>query len=565
MVWRKMVAVLGIAAGGCHGSSDDSGKSGHGDATSKPVATVTLSPANPTTVDVVSAAVEIQDPNAGVPTLTYVWRVDGDKVSETGSSLDGDGAFDRDQVVEVTVVATVDGVDSEPATASVVVVNSAPLPPVVEITPAAPTPGDALTCTVVTPSADADGDIVSYTFSWEVDGVAHPGATVGALDTAANQEWTCTVVPDDGTDPGTAGVASVTVGTCSPGMPVTLTTANGAFSVATADLDGDGDDDILATAGIDNLVFWLEAQGGGTFGAAAVITNLALNPSDAEAEDLDGDGDLDVVVSSRDDDTIGWYENLGGGAFGPENILTSTADFARGLDLEDLDGDGDIDVVYAAELANEVGWIENLGAGSFDVPVPVVQGNQAAHSVYATDLDGDLDADILVGAWNANTPLSWHENLGAGSFGPPQMVSGLPGQVIHVFAADLDGDDDQDVLSASFMDDRVAWFENLGGASWGPMQTLSNTARAAYAVTAGDIDGDGDPDVAYASQGDAEVGWFENLGGGSFAAGTVLTPQGFLQPSSVCIGDFDSDGDPDLAAAATGLNVVAWFENSCTP
>ena len=42
-----------------------------------------------------------------------------------------------------------------------------------------------------------------------------------------------------------------------------------------------------------------------------------------------------------------------------------------------------------------------------------------------------------------------------------------------VFATDLDGDGDADVLSASAGDDKIAWYENLGSGSFGPQQVIT--------------------------------------------------------------------------------------------
>ncbi len=83
-------------------------------------------------------------------------------------------------------------------------------------------------------------------------------------------------------------------------------------------------------------------------------------------------------------------------------------------------------------------------------------------SVYATDLDGDGDADVLsASAWD--NKIAWYENLGGGSFGPQQVITTLADGATFVYATDLDGDGDADVLSASYNDDRIAWYENLMG------------------------------------------------------------------------------------------------------
>jgi hypothetical protein len=97
---------------------------------------------------------------------------------------------------------------------------------VVGISPADPVEGEALVCEVLTASADADGDLVNYTFTWEVDGVAYAdaGSTVRAGDTVlagetfAGEEWTCAAVGSDGSASSAAGEASRTVeGSCGDG------------------------------------------------------------------------------------------------------------------------------------------------------------------------------------------------------------------------------------------------------------------------------------------------------------------------------------------------------------
>ncbi len=86
-----------------------------------------------------------------------------------------------------------------------------------------------------------------------------------------------------------------------------------------------------------------------------------------------------------------------------------------------------------------------------------------ALSVYATDLDGDGDADVLSASSNElNGKIAWYENLGGGSFGIQQVITTSADMARLVYAADLDGDGDADVLSASSRDDKIAWYEKCG-------------------------------------------------------------------------------------------------------
>jgi hypothetical protein len=87
----------------------------------------------------------------------------------------------------------------------------------------------------------------------------------------------------------------------------------------------------------------------------------------------------------------------------------------------------------------------------------------------------------------------------------------------------MDGDGDTDVLSASRFDDKIAWYENTDGAGgFGSQQVISTAADSAQSVFAADVDGDGDVDVLSASVNDDEIAWYENRGG-QFALATVDT------------------------------------------
>ena len=95
-------------------------------------------------------------------------------------------------------------------------------------------------------------------------------------------------------------------------------------------------------------------------------------------------------------------------------------------------------------------------------------------------------------------------------FGPQQVVSTNADGAASVYATDLDGDGDADVLSASHLGDKIAWYENIGGGSFGPQQVITTNADDARSVYATDLDGDGDADVLSASYFDNKVAWYEN-------------------------------------------------------
>ena len=123
--------------------------------------------------------------------------------------------------------------------------------------------------------------------------------------------------------------------------------------------------------------------------------------------------------------------------------------------------------------------------------------------MYAVDVDGDGDVDVLSASQNDDT-IGWYENVdGAGASWTTHRIDEIPGadHAQTVFAIDMDLDGDIDVLSASYLDDTVAWYENMDGSgtSWG-YYPISTTANGAWGVFAIDVDGDGDVDVLSASR-----------------------------------------------------------------
>ena len=95
------------------------------------------------------------------------------------------------------------------------------------------------------------------------------------------------------------------------------------------------------------------------------------------------------------------------------------------------------------------------------------------------------------------------------SFTSRTITSSADG-ALSVYAVDLDGDGDIDVLSASYEDDKIAWYENDGSESF-TARTITTSADGAYSVYAVDLDGDGDMDVLSASWNDDKITWYENL------------------------------------------------------
>ena len=204
-----------------------------------------------------------------------------------------------------------------------------------------------------------------------------------------------------------------------------------------------------------------------------------------------------------------------------------------------------------------------LAQSGFGTQRAITTTADGAWSVYATDLDGDGDADVL-SASEIDDKIAWYENLGGGTFGPQRVITTSADGARSVYATDLDGDGDADVLSASIFDDKIAWYENLGGGAFGPQQAITSSADGPFDVYATDLDGDGDADVLSASSSDDKIAWYENLGGGTFGPQRVITISAD-GARSVYATDLDGDGDADVLSAfgygPLTSDAIAWYEN----
>jgi hypothetical protein len=155
---------------------------------------------------------------------------------------------------------------------------------------------------------------------------------------------------------------------------------------------------------------------------------------------------------------------------------------------------------------------------------------------------------------------------------PETGEEGFADGAIAVFAADLDGDGDVDVLSASYHNDRIAWYENDGDQNFTPREITNPEdpqnpviANGALAVQAADLDADGDLDVVSASGNDDLIAWYENDGSENFTQRIItnfaVDDRAGDAARSVSVADVNRDGFLDVLSASSADDTIAWYEN----
>jgi hypothetical protein len=323
----------------------------------------------------------------------------------------------------------------------------------------------------------------------------------------------------------------------------------------TADLDADGDADILTSNYATDEIAWYANDGSGVFSDAQVLTNTCQGASSFDTADLDGDGDVDVVAAAKIGAFIGWLSNAGDGTFGPLVELDHALNIPVSTASGDVDSDGDTDLGVASSFDAKLAWYPIVTTGVFGEQQVINSGNtKGAGSIFA-DLDSDGDLDVLA-AWtdldswadSANYQgLGWYANDGSGSFGPLQSILD-PGQgPTGTDAVDLDGDGDVDLVG--FWPDRIAALINEGSGTFIANDPTMVVGAVFTGHTMGDLDGDGDPDIVTIIRSNPNVyllHWFANEGAGTFAPEVLIDPVAPERLFKPGLADMDGDGDLDI-------------------
>ena len=343
---------------------------------------------------------------------------------------------------------------------------------------------------------------------------------------------------------------------------VVTSEAKGARCAIAADLDGDGLLDIVSASSTDNTVAYFRNEGGGLWSGKQDITYVSNGARIVTTGDLDGDGDIDVVAASYYDNTIRWFENDGSGGFPTTHMITQTAINAQGVHVADLDGDGDLDLASASSGDNTVAVYINVFNGTFCEVKRVVDANAiGVRTVVAADLDGDGDNDLVSASKDDHT-VAWYPNDGAANFPEKIIISNSSFGAYSLVARDIDSDSDIDLVVASNGDDTVAIWRNNGRAQFVKIIVYAS-ADFVLSVTAFDFDRDGDVDIASASYFDGYVRWYENVDGRATRWQNHTLYIG-SQGHYVSSGDMDGDGDEDLIAVTKSENRVQVFYAATT-
>ena len=348
-------------------------------------------------------------------------------------------------------------------------------------------------------------------------------------------------------------------------------------SVSVGDLNGDGLLDIVLGKGrhwpLYNRVLLNDGKGGFT------ASNLGTAPDrtySAALADIDRDGDLDIIVSNDAPDRKLVYLNDGKGHFTEAGTFGSPNWSTRYVTLADLNGDGYPDIV-AANRGDYPDLVDGKPGEGPHVPTPSFvclndgKGHfpacqalptESATSIVAADLDGDGALDLFVPHRDGGQSIIlWND--GKGHF-PTSTKVGPAAAWIRIGAAgDFDGDGRLDLAIIDEQKRGANVLFNRGGRTFGDPVQLPGPPRPPYALAVADLNRDGRPDII--------VGWVQQPGSVYYNTGQghsfheVPWNDGKGVVYGMSFADFNGDGWPDIVAARSDAPNGIWFSTPPVP
>jgi hypothetical protein len=243
-------------------------------------------------------------------------------------------------------------------------------------------------------------------------------ATRTDYSTGATSNPNCLVVADVNGDgypdvlTANAGSHSVGVllgtGTGSFGAVATYATGSAyqPVSLAVADVNGDGYPDVLtANSTADAVGVLLGTSHGGLGAMTPYALGLKSRPSAVAVADVNGDGQLDVLTANSGTGTAGVLLGTGTGSFGAvRTFSTGPASQPLGLAVADVNGDGHLDLLAATDSSPTVCLLLGTGTGSFGAVTTYSAGpNSYPHGLTTADVNGDGKLDVLTANGGNNT------------------------------------------------------------------------------------------------------------------------------------------------------------------
>lgn len=352
------------------------------------------------------------------------------------------------------------------------------------------------------------------------------------------------------------------------GTQTTYSTNTTPNAVALADINGDGNLDLLDVDQGSNVLGLRLGNGNGTFQATRTTFATGTEPQNLVTGDFNGDGNTDVATMNPGAGTIAVFLNNGSGGFNTKvnySLSGVSSDLGSGLIAADVNSDGRIDLIGCSSSTDKVFVLLGDSNGTFQASVSYTTGSQP-NSVMAADFNNDGKLDLAVANFNSNS-ISTLRGNGDGTFQAKTDISLGSVKPISLVSGDFNNDGKADLAyldvypvinpsSDPFSDPQNPMiYCRYGNGSNGFTSYFGlNAASNDFGyLTLSDIDLDGALDVIEATVNQITV--YKLSTNASLQSQTNYTVG--TTPTTPVIADINGDLCPDIIVPNSGSNTVS--------
>jgi hypothetical protein len=361
-------------------------------------------------------------------------------------------------------------------------------------------------------------------------------------------------------------VAAPSLGAQQPGRTFTRTlyledSAYTSANVSAGDVNGDGHLDLVLAKGrhwplVDRVHL---GDGTGNFPRAYDLGVASDRTYSALLADMDGDGDLDVVVSNDRPDPGLVYLNRGDGTFTVGSSWGEAAWSTRQVQVADLDNDGTLDLIVANRSGNRPGAsyiCRGLGGGRLQQPCQQF-ASESSTSITPADMNGDGFIDLVVPHRDGGQSHVYVQQRGGDSLRFTRVPFGDAKATIRMtVTADLDRDGKLDIVAIDEERGARVYFAR-GDGTFSDAMPIGPSGGRPYALAVADLDADGATDVVVGFVRQRPVVLYNTGTGRDFETVAFGDAEGAAY--GFAIADLDKDGALDIAIARSDARNVVYF------
>jgi hypothetical protein len=365
--------------------------------------------------------------------------------------------------------------------------------------------------------------------------------------------------------------------------------------LASADFNGDGALDLVASNQGDNTISVFLGDVHGSFGAKHDYAT-GVNPGIAAVGDFNGDGVLDLAVPNSNcsalasscenspplNGTVSIFLGNGDGTFKP-GVDYVAGPWTTAVMVGDLNHDGKLDLIAVNGTCpgvpcftptSSISVLLGNGDGTFRAPVDYTVGLRPVAGVVG-DFNKDGELDVAVSN-DFDSTVSVLLGNGDGTFqnqrvlpiGPKPTFNGAGVRPTGIVTVDLNNDGKLDLVVANEVGNTFSVLLGNGDGTFKP-EVEYPTSQEPELLSSGDFNGDGVVDFVVTNTNSNTVSLYLGKGDGTFQAGIPFATTAV--PYGIASGDFDHDGRLDVAVASEGVSgaltgvVSAFLTAAVTP